>query len=85
MSVFLKVCRCVVFVSYSYIKKNMYFYVKTTLKQQYLDDLFKGQCETQHHRFLRGNHLLVDGVVEMCHLQQSNTLLRHQTYFNTTK
>lgn len=42
---------------------------------QYLDDLFKGQCKTKHHRSLRGNHLLVYCVVEMGHLQRSNTLL----------
>ena len=40
---------------------------------QYLDDLFKGQGKAKHHRSLRGNHLLVNGVVEMGHLQHSDT------------
>lgn len=38
----------------------------------YLDDLFEGQGKSKHHRSLRGNHLLVNGVVEMGHLQQSH-------------
>lgn len=35
-----------------------------------LDDLLKGQSEAKHHGSLRGNHLLVDGVVEVGHLRQ---------------
>lgn len=44
----------------------------------YLYDLFKGQGKTKHHRSLRRNHLLINGIVEMGHLQRSNTLLQYE-------
>lgn len=38
----------------------------------YLYDLLKGQGQTEHHGSLRWNHLLVNSVVEMGHLQGSD-------------
>lgn len=39
----------------------------------YLDDLLKGQSTAEHHGSLRRYHLLIDGVVEMRHLLNTQT------------
>ncbi len=39
-----------------------------------LDDVLKGESSLQHHSLLAGDHLLVDGVVEVSHLLEDHTM-----------
>lgn len=54
-------------------------------QKDYLDDLLKGQSTAEHHGSLRRDHLLIDGVVEMSHLLNTQIHLysQHKSTYNT--